>query len=377
MAFELTAEKQDELRRLTARDGAVFHDVREAPFQIYGLFDPYSGGRFCRIPETVAAATSGKVKGLNYNTAGARVRFTTDAEYVAVYSVTEERNGSVILNRTMTYGFDLYIDDPNVGGRRPHSIHVNSISPPQHFEGGYAGRFRLPEGEHSVTLYLPLYNGLEELYIGLPEGASLKPGLPYANEKPIVFYGSSITQGASACRPGLAYVSQVCRRLNADFRNLGFAGAAKAEPAMVDYLASLEMSCFVQDYDHNAPTVEHLRATHYGLYKRVRESHPDIPILLLSRPGFHTYDKKGRDRTEDSENRRDVVIDTFRAARAEGDERVWYIDGESFFSGPDETDCTIDGIHPNDIGMLKMADSVHQTLLRVLNDVPFLKANEW
>ena len=374
MQYELSAEKQEELRRLTNREHAVFHDVRETPLCIYGLCDPYGGGRFCRIPEEVAAAVSPAVKGLNYNMAGGRVRFTTDAEYIAIYAEMREENNSLILNRAMTYGFDLYIDDAKVGGRAPHAIFLNTVFPPKKFENAYAGRFRLPEGEHSVTIDFPLYNPINALYIGLPEGASLKEGLPYVNEKPIVFYGSSITQGASASRPGLAYTSLVCRRLNADYRNLGFAGAAKAEEAMIEYLASQEMCCFVQDYDHNAPNVAHLRATHYKLYKRMRETHPGMPILLLSRPGFHTYNQNGIDRTEDSEARRDVVIDTFRTARAEGDRLVWYIDGESFFSGPDETECTIDGIHPNDIGMLKMADAVYQTMLRILNEVPFLHA---
>jgi len=375
MAYELTAEKQEELRRVTKRENAVFHDVREAPFRIYGLYDPYGGGTFCRIPESVAAATSTAVKGLNYNTSGGRVRFTTDAEYIAIYCKIRTPSASVIMNQIVKSGFDLYIDDPKVGGRTPHAIFVNTVAPPVQNDGVYADRFRMPEGEHSVTINFPLYNGVLELYIGLPEGASLKEGLPYENEKPIVFYGSSITQGAAASRPGLSYVSMVCRRLNADYRNLGFAGAAKAEEAMIEYLASQEMCCFVQDYDHNAPNVEHLRATHYKLYQRMRETHPEIPILLLSRPGFNTYNKHGVLRSEDSIDRRDVVIDTFRAARAEGDKLVWYIDGESFFSGPDETECTVDGVHPNDIGMLKMADSVHRTLLRILNDVPFLRAS--
>jgi lysophospholipase L1-like esterase len=373
MTYELTAEKQEELRLFTKREDAVFYDVREAPFRIYGLYEPYGGGPFCRIPEAVGEATSKAVKGLNYNTSGGRVRFTTDAAYIAICCKIRTPSGSAIMNPIVKSGFDLYIDDPKVGGRKPHAIFVNTVVPNANGDGMYADRFRMPEGEHSVTINFPLYNGIYELYIGLPEGASLKEGLPYENEKPIVFYGSSITQGAAASRPGLSYVSMVCRRLNADFRNLGFAGAAKAEEAMIEYLASLDMCCFVQDYDHNAPDVPHLRATHYKLYKRIRETHPDIPILLLSRPGFNTFSKKGNSRSDDSIARRDVVIDTFRAARAEGDERVWYIDGESFFSGPDETECTVDGVHPNDIGMLKMADSVHQTMLRILNEVPFLR----
>lgn len=363
--FELTKEKQDELRGLTAFEDVVFHDAREDCFRIYGLFDPYSGGRYCRMPEDVAEATSAKVKVRNHFTSGGRIRFTTDAEYIAIYVTGSKLKGGI---------FDLYIDDPKVGGRAPASVFVHPLRIPSDYtENTYAGKIFLPEGEHSITLNLPLHRSMRELYIGLPEGATLKPGLSYVNEKPIVFYGSSITQGVSASRPGLSYVSLTCRRLNADFRNLGFSGAAKAEPAIVDYLASTDMCCFVLDYDHNAPSPEYLRETHYNLYKRVRDAHPDIPILMLSRPGFNTYNAKGVLRTDASIERRDVVIDTFRAARAEGDRRVWYIDGESFFSGPDECECTLDGIHPNDIGMLKMADNVHRVLLRILNEVPFLK----
>ena len=362
--FELTKEKREALRLASELEDVVFHDAREDCFKIYGLYEPYGGGPYCRMPESVAEATSVKVAKRNYNTAGGRIRFTTDSPYVALYL-----KGT----KLKSFSFDLYIDDSKVGGRQPASIFVHSLrAAGDHAGDTYAGKICLPEGEHSITLNLPLMRGFDELYIGLAEGATLKEGLPYRNEKPIVFYGSSITQGVSASRPGLAYNSLVCRRLNADFVNLGFAGAAKAEEPMVDYLASLDMCFFVLDYDHNAPSPEYLRETHYTVYKRVRETHPDIPILLLSRPGFNTYNAKGILRTNASIDRRDVIIDTFRAAREEGDKLVWYIDGESFFSGPDECECTLDGIHPNDIGMLKMADSVHRTMLRILNDVPFL-----
>lgn len=373
MAYELTTEQQKELCRITNREGYVFHDVREDVFAIYGLYEPRSGGCFLRMPEETAEKVSDAVKRLNYNTAGGRVRFTTDAESIIFYCKTKNKKPSLIMNRVMSLGFDVYMDCSQVGGRTPQSFFVNSVQPPYDFEGGYAYKFNLPGGEHALTVNFPLYHGVDELYLGFPEGATLKAGLPYVNEKPIVYYGSSITQGAAASRPGLAYPAIISRRLNADYINLGFAGSAKAEEAMIDYLASLDMCCFVQDYDHNAPNVEHLRNTHYKLYKRMRDSHPDLPILLLSRPGFNSYQPTGYLRTEDSTNRRDVVIDTFRAARAEGDELVWYIDGESFFSGPDETECTVDGIHPTDLGMMKMADNVHRVLLRMLNDVPFLK----
>ena len=363
--FELTNEKKEELRLLSGYEDVVFHDAREDCFRIYGLYEPYSGGRYCRIPEEVAEATSAKVTKRNYNTSGGRIRFTTDSNYVALCLTGK---------KLKAFSFDLYIDNAMGGRDTPLSVFVNSLRATGDWsEDIYIGRICLPEGEHSITLNLPLLRGFSELYIGLSEGATLKAGLPYRNEKPIVFYGSSITQGVGASRPGLSYPSLACRRLNAHYVNLGFAGAAKAEEAMIEHLASLDMCFFVQDYDHNAPSPEYLRATHYKLYKRVRETHPDIPILLLSRPGFNTYNAKGVLRTNASIERRNVVIDTFRAARAEGDMRVWYIDGESFFSGPDECECTLDGIHPNDIGMLKMADRTHHVMLRILNEVPFLE----
>ncbi len=363
--YELTREKQDELRALTTYKDAFFHDAREDCFRIYGLYEPYGGGRYCRIPEVVAEAASVKVAIRNYNTAGGRIRFKTDSQYLVIYM-----KGSCV----KSLSFDLYIEDPKIAGGAPYSAFVQLLRiSGRYSENSFSGRVYLPEGEHSYTLNLPLLRGFEELYIGLSEGATLKEGVPYRNEKPIVFYGSSITQGVGASRPGLSYNSIVCRRLNAHYVNLGFASAAKAEDVMIEYLASLDMCFFVQDYDHSAPSPEYLRETHYKLYKRVRETHPDIPILMLSRPDFHFYNKKGVLRTEDSVRRRDVVIETFRKAREEGDSRVWFIDGESFFAGPDECECTVDGVHPSDIGMLKMADSIHRAMLRILREVPFLK----
>lgn len=372
--YELTQGKQEELRRITACDDIIFHDAREDAFRIYGLYEPYRGGRYCRIPESVAEATSEGVTGRNMNTAGGRIRLTTDAACIVLHVKGCNTFVSPILNSVNKIGFDIYIDQMEQESGAFSSTYLQTIRPPDGItEGDYTGKFCLPDGEHSVTINLPLYGGFDELYIGLPAGATLKPGLRYRNEKPIVFYGSSITQGAAASRPGIAYNSIVCRRLNADYRNLGFAGSAKAENAIIDYLASLNMCCFVLDYDHNAPSVAHLRATHYKLYKRVRDTHTDIPILMISRPDFNTYSAKGVLKTDASIRRRDVVIDTYRAARDAGDKLVWFIDGESFFSGPDECECTVDGIHPSDIGMLKIADTVHRAMIRIQDQIPFLK----
>ena len=376
MAVELTVEQQKALCELTGAEGCVFHSIREKPFRIYGLYHPEEEGRLHRMSPEVADPIGGSVKGQNYSTAGGRVRFSTDAPYMVVYCKNPRKAYFNNMTTMATTGVDVYLEYPNVGGRTPHSRYLRSVRPPESFAEGFSGRINFPAGKKLVTLFLPMYNAYEDLYIGLPEGATLAEGLPYVNKKPILFYGSSITQGASASRPGCAYTSIVSRRLNADIVNLGFSGGAKGEDEMIAYLAEQDMSIFVCDYDHNAPNAEHLRATHEKLFLAVREKHPSIPIVLISKPDFNQFGDSGRMRTADSASRRDVIIDTYRNARQRGDKLVWFIDGEGFFSGPDETDCTIDGTHPNDVGMLKMADTVHRVLLRILNEGPYLTKEE-
>jgi hypothetical protein len=152
----------------------------------------------------------------------------------------------------------------------------------------------------------------------------------------------------------------VSRLLNIDHINLGFSGNAKAEDTMIDYLASLDVSAFVCDYDHNAPNYDHLKATHWPLYERFRAANPDTPILFLTKPDI-------RPGQEENNRRRDLIRSNYEAALAAGDKHVGFIDGETFFAaGPLRYDCTVDGAHPNDIGFLRMALPVAESLRGLL-----------
>ncbi len=132
--------------------------------------------------------------------------------------------------------------------------------------------------------------------------------------------------------------------------------SARGEEPVVKYIASLPMRAFVLDYDHNAPSVEHLRKTHAKIYRAVRESHPDIPILMLSKPDGKV--------DETTAVRRDVIIDTYREARAAGDKNVFFIDGYTFFDPEYHDICTVDGTHPTDAGFVGMARVVGRELTR-------------
>ena len=120
--------------------------------------------------------------------------------------------------------------------------------------------------EREITINFPLYSSVADLYIGLDETAVLKKSLGYKHKKPIVFYGSSITQGGCASRPGNAYESIISRALQTDYINLGFSGNAKAEDEIAQYIKDLDMSVFIYDYDHNAPNLKHLEDTHQRMF---------------------------------------------------------------------------------------------------------------
>ena len=147
----------------------------------------------------------------------------------------------------------------------------------------------------------------------------------------------------------MAYEAIISRKLDCDFHNLGFGGSAKGEPAIAEYIASLEMSAFVLDYDFNAPTPEHLQANHEPFFKTVREKYPKLPIIMLSRPQYSS----GSDR----ERRYEIIKTTYDNAKATGDENVYLIKGSTLFDGLD-ADFTVDAVHPTDLGFSCMAKAI-------------------
>ena len=335
------------------------YDVREAPFRLYGLYDPKNEPQFKRIPTDVAERTSEGVAALHTNTAGGRVRFSTDSPYVVIRAVMPKIGNSIKMPRTGSLGFDLYTDSDD----GTDNFYVGTFIPPAHITDGYTAKLALAgvPGMRCYTINFPLYNDISALYVGIAKGSRLEEGAAYRGSAPIVFYGSSITQGACASRPGNAYTAQVARRFGMDHLNLGFSGNGKAEDAIVSYMAGLDMAVFVSDYDHNAPDPSYLEATHCKLYKAIRAAHPDIPYILLSRPDFYAY-QKALAGTMHSRERRAVVMNTYQYAMAQGDRNVYYIDGEQLL--PNDS-CTVDALHPNDLGFYFMAERLGATLQQI------------
>lgn len=327
------------------------YDVRLEPFVVYGL--QYENGKFRRMPEEVAKSVSEGMYLLHSNTAGGRVRFKTDSAYVSVHAKMPQICRVSHFSLTGTASFDLY---ERVDGEERYR---KTFVPPYDMRDGYESLNECGKGGmREYTLYFPLYSDVSEVYIGLQENATVEAPSPYRLDVPIVYYGSSITQGGCASRAGMCYENIISRRLHVDHHNLGFSGNAKAEEEMIDYINSLKMSVFVYDYDHNADSPEYLAATHEKMFKAVRAAHPTLPIVMMSSPQFYVdeYWKK----------RREIIEATYKNAKAAGDENVYYIPGYKLMAlAKDEG--TVDGCHPTDLGFVSMAKAVGDLLEKMIS----------
>lgn len=321
------------------QEGLKFYNVLSEPFKIYGVY--MDDGMFRRLPEKVAESVSNFVLRLHANTAGGRVRFRTNSPYVAINVKMGSIGKMPHFALAGSAGFDVYRNDGN------GENYVRTLMPPFNIEDGYESLISFEdEVMRDVTINFPLYSEVKELYIGLDENAAIEAPTPYVDKKPIVYYGSSITQGGCASRPGNCYQGYISRTFNCDYINLGFSGSAKAEDAIIEYIKGLDMSIFVYDYDWNAPNVEHLRNTHEKMFKAIREAQPDLPIIMMSSPTWNP--------SETLKERRNVIEQTYKNALAAGDKNVYFIDGKALMSLC-ENNGTVDNVHPTDLGFYSMA----------------------
>lgn len=329
------------------KEGIRFYNIDNEPFSIHGIWR--DGDRYYRVPRDVAKEVSANIYDMCHKTAGGRVRFCSDSSYVAIRAHVHNVEHVPVMTILSSAGFDLYADNVYAGSFIPQYDQL---------EGVYEAIVDLKSSKNrEFTIHFPLYTGVYDLHIGIDENASLTAAKPYGYDKPVVYYGSSITNGASASRPGMTYEAQISRTLNIDHHNLGFGGAAKGELPMAEYVAGLDMCVFVYDYDHNAPTVEYLDETHERMFKIVREKNPDLPIIIISRPAVI--------QSEDRDARFAVIKKTYDNAVAAGDKNVYLIPGWEFFDGVGN-DYTTDNCHPTDLGFFLMAKGIADVLKKLI-----------
>lgn len=326
----------------------------DQPIEITG-FAVKERGKFYRLPESIIDKVNDGVTGLATHSAGGCLRFRTDSPQIAVKVTLLYTGGMSHMPLSGQSGIDVYFDDKFCGSVQPAG------SADTEYEGAVC-RFPTINGTCDIRINLPLYNGVSEVSIGIGDNSLIGKPSPYKTEQPMLFYGSSITQGGCASRPGNAYPALLSRWLSASHINLGFSGSARGEKIMAEYIASLDLSVFIMDYDHNAPNAEHLKATHENFFKIIREKNPVLPVVFVSKPDFDAN-------VGESSVRRGIIRETYERTLAAGDGNVYFIDGETLFGTRDRLSATVDTCHPNDIGFMSMAETIYPVLKKILNKI--------
>lgn len=335
-----------------------FYNAKNAPFKVEGLPWRKEGGEFSRLPKGITKENaSAGVIGLCSHTSGVAVRFSTDSKMVAVKYTTRGSGDMGHMPRSGSSGFDLYVKGTDGKYSFLKNFHQRNLAEmgkvPYSEIGAKFGDSKMRE----YALYFPRYCGVKDVEIGVLPGAKIELPKPHKVGKPIVFYGSSITQGGCASRPATVYTGKLCREVDAEEVNLGFSGNAKGEDALAERIGDIDMSVFVYDYDYNAPTTEHLAKTHERFFKIFRKKQPNTPVIMMTRCSWPS-----RDRVE-------VIRKTYENAVKAGDKNVYFIDCTKIFEPYGGiAECTVDFCHPTDLGFHAMYKAVLPVLKKILGD---------
>jgi hypothetical protein len=308
---------------------------------------------FDRFPASADGQVTPAVWNLSRDSAGMMVRFKTDSSYIwADYTLFRERINGVNMTPIGASGLDLYARDDAgkwrwVGVARPEKKEVrvelaNTLKP----------------GLREYAIYLPLYNGVEKLSVGVAPSAAFEPLAP-RTDKPIVFYGTSITHGASASRPGMVHTAILGRRFDRSVINLGFSGNGRMDAAVGDLLIKIDAAIYVIDCLPNMGAAA-VREKCIPLVNQLRAARPATPIVLVEdRRYTNSWIQPKRD--QDHSDNHAALREAYEKLKAAGVTGLFYIGGDDLL-GADGEGAT-DGSHPNDLGFLRQAD-VMEPILR-------------
>ncbi|MBQ8227654.1 MAG: hypothetical protein IJZ88_01435 [Clostridia bacterium] len=329
----------------------IKYDIKDSPLSVHGAPFWEEEKTLRRLPEKLMEELP-NLSFFGRRCPGARVRFKTNSKNIRIRFELEKAEHDAGMSLFACLAANILVGDGKYGD------FMGMICPPHYDETIADGVLEKSGDMENVTIHLPRNEIIKSFEVYIDDDAEILPADPYKYEKPVVYYGSSITEGGCCCNIINAYTSILSRHLDFDYINLGFSGNAKGEQQMADFIKELDMNVFVFDYDHNADSPEHLEATHEPFFKTIRKANPDLPVIMMTRPKNNYNDEE--------KQRREIVKRTYQNAVDSGDKNVYFIDGETFFGKADGNSCLIDGLHPNDLGFHRMAEKIEPLMKEIL-----------
>lgn len=330
--------------------GFVWFNAGESPLELTGFFWYPQDKVFRRLPMEMDPAITPAVRNLSWHTAGGKLRFRTDSQKVVLRIKLRNKNVMPHMAITGSSGFDLYVGAPG------KEVYCNTTkSKDQNYD---CTLFQHDRKElRTMTINFPLYQGVDSLQIGLEKGSKLLPPEPL--KKYVAVYGTSITQGGCAARPGMAWTNIVSRRMKRHFYNYGFSGSGKGEPVMAELLGTLDPAMYILAFQSNAganylPALKKFIPT-------LRKARPNTPIVVVST--FFRPRGNEKNTLANAEKQR-AIIEEFRKA---GDKNLYTLDGSASMD-PYRYEATVDGTHPTDLGFLLQANFIQKFIEPLLAD---------
>ena len=309
-----------------------------------------------RLPAGVTTNVNGGVRSMKHHTSGMLFRFVTDSRNLHIKWTPYSGGLSMDhMPSTGVSGIDVYRWDQARG--RWCYVRTGRITNP----AGATCDLPWTPGTPCIV-NLPLYNGVKSFTLGIDPGAKIEPFAHRSGvEKPVVFYGTSITHGGCCSRPGLGFVNIVGRDLEVPVVGLGFSGSGVMEFEMSEHLARIDASCYVLDCLWNmgwGPTVRPGRRTDQNyepFIRNLRAKRPDVPIIMAGRcdvfcnpPSLHEQN----------------VEKIFKKLKAVGWQNLYFLPCDGMLGS--DFEGTVDGCHPNDIGMMHMARAYGEAVRKAL-----------
>lgn len=361
-AQEPTAQKLDPnmaLKKADA-DGIVWFDPREEPLELTGFEWINENAVYRRLPLNPDWEIREAVNQLANHTAGGQIRFNSDSKRVLIKVELREKSGMYHMPATGQSGFDLYIEE---GGEQRYFRTTRFSADSIRYQ---AELFSSDESKiRSFTLNFPLYNGVNSVWVGVDQGSLVAAPPAFMRPGKIVIYGTSITQGGCVARPGMAYSNILSRKLDVQFVNLGFSGNGRGEPALAHLITQIEGTCcIILDYEANAGMS--LKETIGPFLDILRKKHPALPILVVSKIRYANT-REGSLPYKNWMELRDFQRDLVKTRRDAGDGHIHFLDGSTIL-GEDYDECTVDGVHPTDLGSLRIALALQPVIEEILQE---------
>jgi hypothetical protein len=312
---------------------------------------------FDRLPARALSQVNDDLKGLAKLSSGMAIRFATNTSTLAIrWSLGDQTYVMTHMAATGTSGLDLYAKTPDgrwayAGTARPEDKRDNEWT-------AFSNRAKV---ERTFVLYLPLFNRVTALSIGISPSSSFQ-SVPSSRGKTVVFYGTSIVNGGCASRTGMAYPAIIGRALDCETVNLGFSGSARMEPVICDLLAELDPAGYVIDAlpnMHQEPITERT----LNLVRTIRKQRPTTPIVLVENITYQT----GRAFGQEDDGVREVnarLRQAYQQLLAESCAGLYYVEGDDLLGADGEG--TVDGTHPTDLGFSRMAQVIGPVVARAL-----------